>query len=75
MAGHGVDPTEQVPEADLLEQQAPLDPRLTDADTVPVLTEPLQDGADEADRVEQHTEVAGEDEEDYPSEPSPVGWT
>lgn len=71
MAQHDVDPTEQIPEADLLEQQAPIDPQsLNDAETVPAIPDPLPDGVDEADRVEQHTVVAGEDEDDYPSQPS-----
>ncbi|MGI8948107.1 MAG: hypothetical protein ACR2FV_09090 [Ornithinimicrobium sp.] len=31
--------------------------------------------ADEADRVEQHAMVLGRDEDDYPHEPSGVGWS
>ena len=35
MAQGGIDPSEQIPETDLLEHQAPLDPQpLTDAETV-----------------------------------------
>jgi hypothetical protein len=69
-----IDPSEQIPEADLLEQQAPLDPRsLTDAETSSAASEALGD-ADEADRLEQHAPVLGDDEDDYPHEPTEVGW-
>ena len=62
---------DEVPEADRLEQQAPVDPlpppdheAIVDvADTAPGA---LADQADEADRLEQHELVAGADEEDYP---------
>jgi hypothetical protein len=30
--------------------------------------------ADEADRLEQHAPVLGDDEDDYPHEPTEVGW-
>jgi hypothetical protein len=49
-----IDPSDQIPEADLLEQQAALDPPLTDAEHMQVVvpeapTEPVN----EADRWEQ----------------------
>jgi hypothetical protein len=72
MAQDRIDPSEQIPEADLLEQQAPLDPPpLTDA--VSEIPETPGD-TDEADRLEQHATVLGDHEDDYPHEPSGVGW-
>ncbi|MEW1954688.1 hypothetical protein [Terrabacter sp. NPDC080008] len=61
---------DDVPEADLLEQQAPVDPPAApdaeavsdSSDTLP--SEPA-DEADEADRLEQHEVVPGDDD-DYP---------
>jgi hypothetical protein len=74
MAQDRIDPSEQIPEADLLEQQAPLDPQpLTDAETVPVIPETLDD-ADEADRVEQHVAVLGDPEDNYPHQPTGSEW-
>jgi hypothetical protein len=76
VADDRIDPSEQIPEADLLEQQAPLDPQsLTDAETVSVIPETLEDTVDEADRLEQHAAVLGGDEDDYPHQPSEVGWS
>jgi hypothetical protein len=69
------DPLEEVPEADRLEQQTPVDPQpLPDPETVsgvgpgPVDTDETVDTVDEADRLEQETPVSGEDEDDYPRE-------
>jgi hypothetical protein len=71
MAENRIDPSEQIPEADLLEQQTSLDPQpLTDA--VSELPEPPAD-ADEADRLEQHATVPAGDEDDYPHEPIGAG--
>ena len=67
MAQARIDPSEQIPEADLLEQQVPLDPSLTDDDgSVDPMTpvEPV----DEADRLEQHLPVTSADD-DYPHDP------
>ena len=68
MASDRIDPSEQIPEADLLDQQAPVDPPLTDdengsVDRVDRLTpaEPV----DEADRLEQRLPVPAADDE-YP---------
>jgi hypothetical protein len=70
-----IDPREQIPEADLLEQQAPLDPQsLTDAETVTAIPEAPVD-ADEADRLEQHAPVLGGDEDDYPHEADGAEWS
>jgi hypothetical protein len=70
-----VDPTGQIPEADLLEQQTPLDPQslttltaLTDPDTAPpgAGAGDELDAVDEADRMEQQTPMPDTDEDDYP---------
>lgn len=61
-----IDPSEQIPEADLLEQQAALDSPLTDEDDGAVGR--ADDGAveaDEADRWEQQLPVSSADDE-YP---------
>lgn len=63
-----IDPNGQIPEADLLDQQAPLDPRLIDDDhspVDPVGTEASVEPADEADRWEQQLPVPSDGEE-YP---------
>lgn len=70
MAEDRIDPSEQVPEADLLDQQAPLDPRPV-ADPVSELPETPQD-ADEADPLEQCAPVLGDNEDDYRT--NPLGW-
>jgi hypothetical protein len=65
---------DEVPEADRLEQQAPVDPApppdqeaIVDvADTAPGALAGQAHEADEADRLEQHELVSGADEEDYP---------
>ncbi|MGO4603230.1 hypothetical protein [Terrabacter sp. 2YAF2] len=67
---------DEVPEADRLEQQAPVDPpppsdqeAIVDvADTGPGALADQADEADEADRLEQRELVAGADDEDYPHE-------
>ena len=70
MAEDRVDPSEQIPEADLLEQQASLDPHpLTDEESVIVIPETPAD-ADEADRLEQQAAVLDDHEDDYPHQPS-----
>jgi hypothetical protein len=58
MAEDRIDPSEQIPEADLLEQQAPLDPQSL-SQAVSEIPETPWD-ADEADRSEQHAPVLGE---------------
>jgi DNA-binding transcriptional MerR regulator len=68
VAGNRIDPSEEIPEADLLEQRAPLDP-----DTVPdtptaLSLDPRADLVAEADRLEQQAEVPDEAEDDYPHE-------
>ena len=71
MADQDLDPTQQVPEADLLDQRAPVDSQsLGDLEAAP-LPEPLHDGVDEADRMEQLTAVLGDDEDEYPNPPPP----
>lgn len=75
MAHDRTNPSEQIPEADLRdEQQAPLDPQtLTYADTIAAFREAPTAAVDEADRLEQHTPVLGGDEDDYPHEASGDG--
>lgn len=62
---------DDVPEADLLEQQAPVEPPSapdTEAEADSADTPPAPaDEADEADQLEQHEVVSG-DEDDYPHE-------
>ena len=71
MADQDLDPTQQVPEADLLDQRAPVDPQsLGDPEAEPLMPESLRDGVDEADRMEQLTAVLGDDEDEYPSPPT-----
>ena len=73
MAEDRIDPGEQVPEADLLDQQAPLDPQQL-TDDVPEIAETPGD-ADEADRLEQHATVSGDPADDYPRERFGLGWS
>jgi hypothetical protein len=74
MVDDRTDPSEQIPEADLLEQQTPIDPPpLTDSEDAPAHAEPRPDFdpgvatslADEADRLEQATTLPGSDQDDY----------
>ena len=65
MAEDRIDPSEQIPEADLLEQQVPLDPPLTDDEQVWVPGDTPVEPVDEADRWEQHMPVPAA-EDDYP---------
>jgi hypothetical protein len=75
MAQDHIDPSDQIPEADLLEQQAPIEPRsLTDAESIATIPDTPGDAVDEADRLEQHAAVFGGDEDDYPHQPTGVGW-
>jgi hypothetical protein len=75
-----IDPSDQIPEADLLDQQTAIDPQqLTEIETEPVC-QPVSESVfgvldapagpvEEADRLEQQTSVPGGDEDDYPREP------
>lgn len=67
------DPGEQVPEADLLEQRTPLDPRPLTDPSVEVRGASVE--ADEADRWEQANVVPEVDEDDYPHESTGDGWS
>jgi hypothetical protein len=60
-----IDPSEQIPEADLLEQQVPLDPPLTEEEQDSVDRVAAVEPVDEADRWEQHLAVPAADD-DYP---------
>jgi hypothetical protein len=68
-----IDHSAEIPEADLLEQQAPLD-ALVEAETVSGLPDRATDTADEADRLEQREPVPDRDD-DYPYGPSGAGWS
>jgi hypothetical protein len=66
MADDRTDPTDEVPEADRLEQDAAAAPSDgDDAADVDALAGTLPDDVDPADRQEQLTTV-GDDDEDYP---------
>jgi hypothetical protein len=65
MALGRIDPSEQIPEADLLEQQVPLDPPLTDDEQGSVDRAAPVEAVDEADRFEQQLAVPSADD-DYP---------
>jgi hypothetical protein len=58
--------TEPIPEADALEQAAPVDG--TDEDAIPLdeMFDEVPDEAPEADALEQATPVPGQDEDDAP---------
>ena len=60
-------PSEQTPEADLLERQAPLDPPLSDPEHIRVGREAPVEPVDEADRLEQQVPVPAA-EDDYPND-------
>jgi len=73
------DPSELIPEADLLEQNTPLDPGSltepdprTDVEPGSAIPETSGNPVDEADRLEQHAPVFGDDE-DYPHETAGLG--
>lgn len=72
MAEDRIDPSEQIPEADLLDQLAAVDPQLTEPEVVSGsgfgLLEDPAGPVEEADRLEQQTPVPGGDEDDYPRE-------
>jgi len=79
MAQDRIDPGGLIPEADFLEQHTPLDrgsltdpdPR-SDVEPGPAIPEASGDAVDEADRLEQHAPVFGDDE-DYPHETAGAG--
>jgi hypothetical protein len=65
-----IDPLEQIPEADLLEQQTPVAAEaLTNALTVPEMADRSWVTAEEADWMEQQTAVPVDGEDEYPREP------
>jgi hypothetical protein len=70
-----IDPIEQIPEADLLEQQAPLDPTLIDDDhgsVDRVAAAAYAEPVDEADRWERQLPVPSDDE--YPHDDPDDGF-
>ena len=74
MAEDRIEPSEHTPEADLLEQQAPLDPPLTDDEQVVVPRQTPVEPVDEADRWEQQVPVPAA-EDDYPHDRFEGGWS
>jgi hypothetical protein len=69
-----IDLREQIPDADLLEQQAPLNPgTLTDTETPSAASE-IWD-AEEPDRLQRHASVPTDDEEDNPHPQTELGWS
>jgi len=60
-----IDPSEQIPEADLLDQQTALDAALTDDEPALAGHDTAVGAVDEADRWEQQQPVP-EAEDDYP---------
>lgn len=68
MAEPGIDPTDEVPEADLLEQRAPLDPHEPDDEPAGPAPDSQAAFGDEADRLEQQAIVPAHDEDVYPHE-------
>ncbi len=79
MAADRIDPSELIPEADLLEQHTPLDPSSltdpdprTDVEPGSAIAEASGDAVDEADRLDQHAPVFG-DGQDYPHETAGAG--
>ena len=65
VADHRIDPTEEIPEADLLEQQTPVDPDTAPDTPAAVLLHAPTDLVDEADQLEQQAEVPDAAEDDY----------
>jgi hypothetical protein len=63
MASDRPDPSEQIPETDLLEQQPPLDPPLTD------------DEPDSVHRGDAAASAEPVDEADHKNQPMPPSWT
>jgi len=66
VAADRTDPSEEVPEADLLEQRAPLVPDAVADTPAAVPIDMPADLVDEADRLEQQAVVPDEGEDDYP---------
>ena len=66
VADNSIDPSEEVPEADLLEQRAPLDPDTSPDTPAPGTLDAPAELVDEADRLEQQVEVPDGAEDDYP---------
>jgi hypothetical protein len=74
VATHRTDPAPEIPEADLLDQQTPLDtltgePGHSTTTRAVTTTGGLAYEADEADLLEQTMPVPG-DEDDYPRDPA-----
>ena len=74
MAHDRIDPSAQIPDADLLEQQTPLDPPLSDAEPIWVGHEAPPEPGDEPDLWEQQTPVPAA-EDDYPHDLVEAGWS
>ena len=76
MAEDRIDPSQEIPEADLLEQHTPLDPNTPiDAEPAALIPDSLAPFVDEADRCEQQAAVPDDGEDDYPHDSSVAGWS
>ena len=73
MAHDRIDPSDQIPDADLLEQQSPLDPPLTDAEHMQGVPEAPPQPVDKPDLCEPQTPVPAAD--DYPHDLVDAGWS
>jgi hypothetical protein len=74
MADDRTDPSDQVPDADLLDQQTPIEPpSLNVTEAAPLLANSIMSPVDEADRLEQQTPLPGGGEDDYPHDQSGAG--
>lgn len=75
MVADRIDPSDEIPEADLLEQHAEAAaPPLSDAEDTDVAADAPAEPVDEADRSEQHAPVPAA-EDDYPHELDQPGWS
>lgn len=68
MAEHHIDPSDEIPETDLLEEQAPLDPNEAGDEPAGLTPDSPAPLADEADWLEQRAVLPDDDEDDYPHE-------
>ena len=68
MAQIRIHSNEEIPEADLLDQQSLLDPDLVTDAAGELLSDPSAHLVDEADRLDQQAVVPEQGEDDYPRE-------
>ena len=77
MGDDHTDPTDEVPEADLIDQRATLDGALIpDLEEARILDRSGTAGlVDEADRLEQLAQLPDDDDDGYPHDPPPADRT